>query len=252
MTGHAWNVRTLGMALTNHAEIAKFARDSAHWWDPQGPFAPLHKLNPTRLSYLTAQIGRHFERDLTARHSLKGLKILDVGCGGGLVCEPLARLGANVTGMDADAQAIRVARDHAKAGGLKIEYLQSDLGKNKSRYDVILALEILEHVDDPQDFIKVSARNLKPGGLMIFSTLNKTMKSVGLGIVAAEYILRWVPMGTHEWRKFIKPSHLAQMTRDAGLAPMNVSGLVYRPLRDEFILSPHDLSINYFLTAALS
>ncbi|MCK6418195.1 MAG: bifunctional 2-polyprenyl-6-hydroxyphenol methylase/3-demethylubiquinol 3-O-methyltransferase UbiG [Alphaproteobacteria bacterium] len=252
MTGWTEDVKTLSMASTKYAEIAKFAKDSAHWWDPQGPFAPLHKLNPARMSYLTAQIGQHYGRDLAARQSLKGLKILDIGCGGGLVCEPLARLGASVTGVDADAQAIRVARNHAKAQGLAIDYIRGDLRACKRPYDIILALEILEHVDDPQDFINNAAKHLKPGGIMIFSTLNKTVKALGLGIVAAEYILRWVPMGTHDWRKFIKPSNLAHMVRAAGLTPLDVCGLQYRPLRDEFALSPHDLSINYFLTAASS
>lgn len=240
------------MNTVDQKEIQNFSKDSAHWWDENGPFKPLHRLNPVRLKYIKDQICAHFDRDPMALNSYNGLDILDIGCGGGLVCEPMARLGGKVTGIDADENAIDVASQHAELAGLTITYkaTSSDqLLKNKKRYDVVLALEIIEHVSNPDDFVKSVIDLCKPNGLIIFSTLNRTPKSYALGIVAAEYILRWVPTGTHNWKKFVKPAELSRHIRNNGCLPKNIYGLVYNPLKNEFALAPNDTSVNYFLTS---
>jgi len=229
-------------------EIQDFSRDSHSWWDEDGPFAPLHQLNPVRLSYIKKQLCTHFARDEASLKPFKDLTILDIGCGGGLVCEPLARLGADVTGVDADAQAIEIAQDHAKQGGLEINYVSGAAEDITRQYDIVLALEIIEHVSEPALFVAECARLVKPGGLAIFSTLNRTARSFALGIVAAEYVLRWVPRGTHSWRKFIKPSELGSWARNSDLKPQDVTGLIYNPLSG-FCLSQTDLAVNYLLTA---
>jgi len=232
-------------------EIQNFSKDSAHWWDLKGPFKPLHRLNPVRLNYIKSQICAHFDRDPLALDSYKGLEILDIGCGGGLVCEPMARLDGKVTGIDADANAIAVAKEHASEAGLKINYKAApseDLLKNKKRYDVVLALEIIEHVSDANEFIKNALELCKPDGLLILSTLNRTPKSYALGIIAAERLLRWVPAGTHDWKKFIKPAELARHIRNSGGTPHNICGLIFNPLKNEFALAPNDTSVNYFIS----
>ncbi len=262
-------------------EIQAFSKDAAHWWDQDGPFKPLHRLNPVRLTYIKEQICVHYGRDALSLKPLTGLDILDIGCGGGLVCEPMARLGGAVTGADADTKAIEVAIEHAKQSGLEIRYLNEssedligrhpDLAKraegsdvrksdpsttlsNESsaqddvhKFDVVLALEIIEHVSDPAGFVQNCAALCKDGGLVIFSTLNRTPKSYALGIVAAEYILRWVPQGTHSWKKFIKPSELARHAREAGISPQQVQGLIFNPLKNEFAMSKTDMDVNYFM-----
>jgi 2-polyprenyl-6-hydroxyphenyl methylase / 3-demethylubiquinone-9 3-methyltransferase len=236
----------------NPAEIAQFAKDSAYWWDENGPFAPLHRLNPTRIHYIRKQIIGHFERDDGVIKALTGLKILDVGCGGGLVCESLARLGAIVTGVDADAQAIQVAKNHAAAQDLNITYIcgtAEDIAAQKKAYDVVLGLEVIEHVDQPAFFVETLTQLIKPDGLVIFSTLNRTLKSFALGVVAAEYILGWVPRGTHDWHKFITPAELGRMCRAHDQRIIDVMGLCFNPLKNEFALSKDDVSVNYFLSA---
>jgi len=235
-------------STVDEAEIRHFAKDSAHWWDENGPFKPLHRANPARMKYLKSRICGHFSRDEKSLSGLEGLKILDVGCGGGLVCEPLARLGAEVMGLDADENAITAAKAHARQGGLSIDYRCIDAVDLKEKFDVVLALEIIEHVPSPQDFVSMVADKVAPGGLVIFSTLNRTPKSYALGIVALEYVLRWVPRGTHDWKKFVKPSELASYARATGLEPTDVSGLVYNPVRDAFSLSATDVDVNYFMT----
>lgn len=227
------------------AEIAHFARDSSHWWDENGPFRPLHRLNPVRLSYIRDRL----TDDKTSLKPLKGLSVLDIGCGGGIVCEPLARMGASVTGIDADENAIATAREHAAQSGLSIDYIAGDADTHKKQYDAVLALEIVEHVTDIDAFVKICAARVKPGGTLIMSTLNRTPKSFLLGIVAAEYILRWVPQGTHKWNKFVKPSTLARTLRAAGLNVADVTGLIYNPVKDEFSLSATDIDVNYLITA---
>lgn len=238
------------MNHVDRKEIENFAKDSAHWWDEKGPFAPLHRLNPVRLAHIRAQIDAHFARDAKSLKPFAGLSILDAGCGGGLVCEPMARLGGAVTGVDADANAIAVARTHARQSGLSIDYRAGTTHDMKEQFDVVLALEIAEHVPDLQAFVQSCVDLCKPDGLLIFSTLNRTPKSFALGIVAAEYILRWVPRGTHDWKKFIKPSELARALSHAGAAPGAAMGLVYDPLAAQaFRLSASDLSVNYFMSA---
>ncbi|MCB9988947.1 MAG: bifunctional 2-polyprenyl-6-hydroxyphenol methylase/3-demethylubiquinol 3-O-methyltransferase UbiG [Rhodospirillales bacterium] len=235
-------------------EIENFAKDSAHWWDESGPFRPLHRLNPARMSYIRQQIEDHFSlSDPASLAPFKGLKVLDIGCGGGLVCEPMARLGADVNGIDADRNAIDVAIAHAAQSGLDIAYrngsAESLLPKESGRYDVVLALEIIEHVADRDAFIESCAALCKPGGLIIFSTLNRTAKSYAMSIIAAEYILRWVPRGTHSWDKFVRPSELAASLRHAGLSAVNEKGLVINPLSGEFQISDKDVDVNYFMSA---
>lgn len=240
------------MLKADPREIENFAKDSAHWWDETGPFAPLHRLNPVRLSYLRAQIDAHTGGNGRDLKPFSGLSILDAGCGGGLICEPMARLGADVTGVDADANAIAVARTHATTGGLNIDYRDGttfDLLAGKKRFDVVLALEIAEHVPDVQAFVQSCTDLCKPGGLIIFSTLNRTPKSFALGIVAAEYILRWVPRGTHDWKKFIRPSELAKALSRSGAQVGDMTGMVYDPRTRHFRLHPSDLDVNYFITA---
>lgn len=232
----------------DEAEIARFARDSAHWWDEKGPFRPLHQLNPVRTGYIRKQICSHYDRSDRSLTPFSGLKMLDIGCGGGLVCEPLARLGGRVTGIDADAQAIEVAKNHAEKSGLSISYQNGAAEDLDRTFDIVTALEVIEHVTDPTAFIKTCAKLCKPGGLVIMSTLNRTPRSFAFGIVAAEYVLGWVPRGTHNWKKFIKPSELGRMGRDSRLSPRDVTGLIFNPIRNHFELSKTDLAVNYLMT----
>lgn len=244
-------------------EIQNFSKDSASWWDETGPFAPLHRLNPVRMAYIRAQIDRHFRKDPESLKPFEGLTVLDAGCGGGLVCESMSRLGASVTGIDADGQAIEVARDHAEQAGLNIDYRKgstedlltaspslSSGGEAQNRFDIVLALEIAEHVADVDVFVDNLVDLCKPGGIVILSTLNRTARSFALGIVAAEYILRWVPRGTHSWKKFIRPAELSGPLRRRGLKTTDITGLIYDPFARDFRLSKRDVAVNYFLTAA--
>ncbi len=249
------HVKTIVMNTVDAQEIQNFSKDSNHWWDENGPFKPLHRLNPVRLGYFKQQICQHFGRDIDGLKSYNGLSIIDVGCGGGLVCEPMARLGANVTGIDADENAINIAIEHASQSGLDVAYkatTSDDLAAQGQKYDVVLALEIIEHVSDYDTFVKTIVDLCKPDGLIIFSTLNRTAKSYALGIVAAEYILRWVPQGTHSWKKFVKPSELSRLLRNQGAQPQNICGLNFNPLQNKFTLAPNDTSVNYFMSAVKS
>lgn len=234
-------------------EIGRFAKDAPRWWDESGPFAPLHRLNPARLGYIKTVLCRHYDRDAKSLKSLADLKIIDIGCGGGLISEPLARLGAAVTGIDGDDVAISVARSHAAGNALDITYLTAStedlITDRKARFDVVLALEIVEHVTDIDAFVHDCVSLCKPGGVILFSTLNKTLKSLALGKVAAEYILRWVPAGTHDWKKFVRPSTLASALRQAGATPLEAKGLVFNPLQNTFVMSDTDLDVNYFMIA---
>ena len=239
------------MNTVDAQEIQNFSKDSSHWWDENGPFKPLHRLNPVRLRYIKDQICKHFDRDLNSLKAYDGLNIIDVGCGGGLVCEPMARLGGTVTGLDADENAIEVAKEHAQSLNLEIDYqavTSDELAKQGKKFDVVLALEIIEHVSDTQAFVKSLVDLCTPDGLIIMSTLNRNAKSYALGIVAAEYILGWVPKGTHNWKKFIKPSELSRMLRHEGATPQNICGLAFNPLKNEFHLAPNDLDVNYLMS----
>lgn len=239
-------------STVNAAEVQQFDSLAAQWWDESGPLKPLHRLNPVRLGYLKSQICAHFKRDSEGFSPFKGLSLLDVGCGGGLVTEPLCRLGANVTGIDAAAKNIKVAKTHAQQHGLSISYEATSVEKlaaTGKKFDVVTALEIVEHVDDPALFIASCARLVKKNGLIIFSTLNRTPKSYLLGIIAAEYILRWVPAGTHNWKKFLKPSEIARPLGEHGFEVTDITGLIFAPLAREFRLSESDVEVNYFLVA---
>lgn len=234
------------------AEVAKFQAMAREWWDPQGKFKPLHMLNPTRLDYVTTQIAAQFGRDRAGAQPFEGLTILDIGCGGGLMAEPMARLGATVTGADAAEGNIAVARLHAQEHGLAIDYLASTaeaLAAEGRRFDVVMALEIVEHVADPAQFIATCRDLLAPGGMLIVSTLNRTARSFAAAIVGAEWVMRWLPKGTHDWRRFITPDELAQMTQGTGLRVVDRCGMVFNPLGWSWALSHRDLSVNYVLTA---
>ncbi|MBX2834511.1 MAG: bifunctional 2-polyprenyl-6-hydroxyphenol methylase/3-demethylubiquinol 3-O-methyltransferase UbiG [Micavibrio sp.] len=235
------------MSSIDRKEIENFSKDAAKWWDANGPFKPLHRLNPVRLGFIKAQICNIFARDAQSMKALEGLKILDIGCGGGLVCEPLARMGAKVTGVDADQIAVETAQNHAAKMGLSIDYKCAAAENLAQQFDVVLALEIIEHVDNPAAFVDNVAKLAKPDGLVIFSTLNRNPKSFALGIIAAEYLLRWVPRGTHSWKKFVKPSELTRMARASALSPIEISGLIFDPLKDEFRLSKSDMDVNYLI-----
>ncbi len=236
------------------SEISHFSKDSPRWWDEDGPFKPLHRLNPVRMEYIKNNICDHYKLEFNDIHALQGLSILDIGCGGGLVCESLARMRADVTGIDADPYAIQAAKEHAQDNDLKINYINDDAQNIDEQFDVVLALEIIEHVSDISAFIKLCKKRLKPGGILILSTLNRTVKSYALGIIGAEYILGWVPRGTHSWKKFVKPSEISTYARQESLSPDNVTGLIFNPIKNAFELSNTDMDVNYLIrfTDALS
>jgi len=235
------------------AEVAKFEAMAAEWWDVNGKFKPLHMMNPVRLDYIVAQVAAEFGRDLTTPDPFKGLNILDIGCGGGLLSEPMARLGATVVGADAAERNIPVARLHAEQSGLAIDYRHTTaeaLAEAGERFDVVLAMEIVEHVADPQGFVTTCHDLLKPGGLMVMSTLNRTTKSFLAAIIGAEWIMRWLPKGTHDWGKFIQPDELRGMIVRSGLDPVDSKGFVFNPVSWQWAISDRDLSVNY-VTASI-
>lgn len=233
------------------AEVERFAAHSASWWDPYGSFRPLHQLNPIRLRFVRQELIAHFGRDSRSLKPFEGLTLCDVGCGGGLIAEPMARLGFKVTGIDADDKAIAVARTHASSSGLDVDY-SSDTAESlvhRTRlFDVVLALEIVEHVADPDAFLAACGALVKPGGVFIGATLNRTPQSYALAIVGAEYVMRWLPRGTHDWRRFLRPSEFVLGLRRAGLSATRLSGLRYRLTSGAWELTD-DLSVNYMLMA---
>ena len=233
------------------AELERFADLAEHWWDASGPLAPLHKLNPVRLGYIRDRICARAGRDPLGEHPLAGLAALDVGCGGGLLCEPLARLGATVTGIDPAPASIEAAVRHARASGLAIDYrvaaAQQILAEGR-RFDLVCAMEVVEHVADQERFLRTCAALVRPGGGLVLATLNRTFRAFALGIVAAEYVLGWLPRGTHTWSRFVRPSEAARALRRAGLRIDDLTGVVYDPLRDRFRLS-RDPAVNYMLFA---
>lgn len=230
------------------AEVAKFEAMAAEWWDPAGKFKPLHLMNPCRLDYITTQIAAEFDRNLGGPKPFAGLRILDIGCGGGLLSEPMARLGATVVGADAAPRNIPVAQVHAEQSGLTIDYRHTtaeDLAAAGEQFDVVLNMEVVEHVADPLAYLTACQRLLKPGGLMICSTLNRNPKSFVMAIVGAEWVMRWLPKGTHDWAKFITPDELVALIRSAGLDPVDKKGMVFNPVSWRWALSDRDLSVNY-------
>ena len=229
----------------NKQEIEKFSKIADEWWNPQGKYRPLHKFNPARIQYIKENIIEHFKVS-NKSSPCKNLDILDIGCGGGLLCEPLSRLGANVTGIDASKKNINVAKIHSKKNKLKINYICSSPENLvlKKKFDVILNMEVVEHVDDVNFFIKKSSEFLKKGGLMFVATLNKTLKSYIFGIIGAEYILRWLPIGTHDWDKFIEPSKLIKILENNSLKKKKINGMKFNPISDEWKIS-EDKSVNY-------
>jgi 2-polyprenyl-6-hydroxyphenyl methylase / 3-demethylubiquinone-9 3-methyltransferase len=232
-------------------EVARFARLAGEWWDERGPFRQLHRINPTRLTYIRDRLCRGFGRDARAAASLAGLSVLDIGCGGGLVCEPLARLGARITGIDPAAENIEAAKVHASLAGLDIAYEMATAEEMAARgqsFDAVLLLEVVEHVPNVPAFLKTVAPLVKPGGVMILSTLNRTLKAYAFAIVGAEYILRWLPVGTHQWDRFVTPEELAAALSAAGLTYAGTEGLIYDPFADEWRLGA-DTDVNYFTTA---
>ncbi|MFC6636127.1 bifunctional 2-polyprenyl-6-hydroxyphenol methylase/3-demethylubiquinol 3-O-methyltransferase UbiG [Sulfitobacter sp. JBTF-M27] len=234
-------------------EIAKFEAMAAEWWNLNGKFKPLHMLNPCRLDYITSQIAGEYDRDLKSEMPFKGLRILDIGCGGGLLAEPMARLGADVVGADAAAGNIPVAQVHAEQSGLEIDYRHTtaeDMAAAGEKFDVVLNMEVVEHVASPIDYLRACHDLLKPGGLHICSTINRNPKSYAMAIVGAEHIMRWLPKGTHEWSKFITPDELFDLMREAGLEPVDHKGFVFNPISWSWKLSDRDLSVNY-VTASL-
>ncbi len=238
-------------STVDEAEIVRFAAMASEWWNPEGRLAPLHKLNPTRLRLIRDAICHRFDRNPDGDRPLAGLRIVDLGCGGGLVCEPMARLGADVVGIDAGEKTLEVARAHCRSGNLAIDYRHATaeaLADSGDAFDVVLNLEVVEHVADVPAFMAAAGTLTRPGGLQIVTTLNRTARSLAFGIVAAEYVLRWLPRGTHDWRRFLKPSEVAAHLRANGLVVEKVAGLTYSPLTDHWRES-RDLGINYVVVA---
>lgn len=233
------------------AEVARFSAMAAEWWDPVGKFRPLHLLNPVRLAYVKERICAHYDRDEMSTDALRGLSIVDIGCGGGLISEPISRLGASVVGIDPSPTNIEIARLHAERSGATVDYRATtaeDLVETGTRFDVVLALEVVEHVADLDLFLKACGELLKPGGIAFFATLNRTMKAFALAIVGAEYILRWLPPGTHQWSKFVTPDELARSITGGGLQLSDETGIVYDPFADVWKRSP-DMDVNYMMAA---
>jgi 2-polyprenyl-6-hydroxyphenyl methylase/3-demethylubiquinone-9 3-methyltransferase len=232
-------------------EVARFQALAETWWDAKGSMAPLHRINPVRLGFIRERLIAHFECDANARKPFTGLTVLDIGCGGGLLCEPMARLGARVTGIDAAERNIAVAKLHAAQSGLEIDYrcqLPEDLAAEGARFEAILNMEVIEHVADIGAFAEACAALVKPGGAMVVATLNRTLKSLAFAKVGAEYVLRWLPAGTHDWRKFVKPSELARRLRANGMTVAQLAGMSYHPLDDRWSLGD-DSSVNYLMFA---
>lgn len=235
------------------SEVAKFEAMAAEWWDPNGKFKPLHMLNPCRLDYITTQIAAEFNRDLSKPLPFEGIRILDIGCGGGLLSEPMARLGAEVVGADAAERNLPVARVHAEQSGLTIDYRHTtaeDLAAAGETFDVVLNMEVVEHVADPLDYLTACQRLLKTGGLHLCSTINRNAKSFAVAIIGAEFVMRWLPKGTHDWNKFITPDELFTLLEQSGVTPVDRKGFVFNPLAWTWSLSARDLSVNY-VTASL-
>ena len=242
---------TTASATLDPGEVERFSKMAPDWWNPDGKFKPLHAIGPARMTYLRDEICRHYTRDPLSDRPLKGLTILDIGCGGGLVSEPLARLGATVTGIDPGAANIEAARAHAALTGVAIDYraaLIEELAEKGEMFDVVACLEVVEHVPDVGAFLATVVKTVKPGGLLITSTINRTLKSYALAIIGAEYVLRWLPRGTHDWNRFVTPAEMTGEMARIGLGTPQFKGLVFNPLMDRWGLSD-DIDVNYFAVA---
>jgi 2-polyprenyl-6-hydroxyphenyl methylase/3-demethylubiquinone-9 3-methyltransferase len=235
-------------------EVARFDNLAATWWDERGPMRVLHRFNPVRLVYIRDAACRHFGRDPNAPFALDGLRIVDVGCGGGVLSEPLARLGAEVTGLDPAPTNIRVASAHAEAEGVRVDYRAETIEAvvdRGERFDIVLAMEVVEHVTDMPAFVRRAAEGVRPGGLMFAATINRTLRSFALAIVGAEYVLGWLPKGTHDWEKFVTPAELARAVESGGLTVTDTTGVAYNPLGDSWRIS-RDTAVNYMMRAERS
>jgi len=232
-------------------EVERFAALAAEWWNPRGKMKVLHKFNPVRLAYLREKLVAHFGRDPRAIRPLEGLRVLDIGCGGGLLCEPLARMGASVVGIDPAERNVRIAALHAEESGVAVDYRATtaeDLADSGERFDVVMAMEVVEHVADVELFLRRSAEMVKPGGLMCAATLNRTKRSFALAIVGAEYVLGWLPRGTHDWNRFVTPDELQAALEAGGLTVIDREGVIFNPLADEWRRSS-DTAVNYVMLA---
>lgn len=251
LAAHGFDAEAQGPSI-DPADVARFSAQAAEWWDAKGPFAPLHKFNPARLGFIRDQVASRFGRDPRAIRPFEGLTLIDIGCGGGLVAEPMRRMGFDVAAIDASSENIGTARAHAAQMGLDITYRAATVEQIEAEgagpFDVVLVLEIIEHVADPEAFIRTCSRLVAPGGLMIVATLNRTLKSLALGKVAAEYVLRWVPAGTHDWNQFLKPEEIRAMLSQEPLAVQGPFGVAYDPLNDRWTLGA-DADVNFFMTA---
>lgn len=247
----AETARSARAASVDDAEMAKFARMAAEWWDPNGKFAPLHKFNPVRLQFIRDLIAGRFQRDARALKPFEGLTLLDIGCGGGLLSEPMARMGFDVLGADPLEKNVKTAAAHAMGSGLRLEYRMTtaeQLALEEAQFDVVLNMEVVEHVNDLAGFLQSCARLVNPGGCMVVATLNRTLKSLALAKIGAEYVLRWLPPGTHDWNRFVTPSELQRYLEAAALAVTRVQGVEFDPLRWEWRLSS-DTGVNYMVVA---
>ncbi len=239
----------ISSASVDASEVARFSAMAAEWWDPTGKFKPLHALGPVRLGFIRNEAIRHFGLDSASPDILAGKRLLDIGCGGGLLCEPMRRLGAEVTGLDPSEKNIAIAGTHAREQGLKIDYIAStaeDLAASGARFDIVLNMEVLEHVADMEAYLEACSRLLKPGGLMFCATLNRTFKSFALAIIGAEYVLRWLPRGTHQWERFITPDELTAALERHGLHSEGAHGMSFNPISGKWSIS-RDTDINYLM-----
>lgn len=248
---HANNSDQTGRTTIDAEDVARFSAIAEEWWDPLGKFRPLHKFNPTRLAFIREQLCSHFNRDQSLARPLEGLSLLDIGCGGGLLSEPMCRMGADVTGADASENNIKTAKVHAEQQKLTINYRSIPaemLVEQNERFNIIINMEVMEHVADLPHFVTSCANLLAPGGVMLCATLNRTFKSLGLAVIGAEYILRWLPVGTHQWSQFIKPDELTGHLNNAGLSVGEFTGVTYNPISDRWSLSK-DTAVNYMTIA---